>query len=197
MTNACTSKTVSGTSTKSASRWATFGSALALAGGAALWCGDAAAANTLGVAVDYTDGLDEPGTDPGGGVEIYFGPRMDLAILSLTTELSGGFHDLGGAFNPSIYRLVAGGRLGVGVIIRPSVFAHIGVGHLRYDVPFTGEREGRTNLAADAGVALDFTLIPMLDLGVHGAYNVLAGGENSDAFQWLQAGVHATFVFDS
>jgi hypothetical protein len=82
-------------------------------------------------------------------------------------------------------------------VIRPSVFAHVGVGHLRYDVPITGDREGRTNVTGDAGLALDFTLIPLLDLGVHGAYNVLAGGENSDSFSWLQAGVHATFVFDS
>jgi hypothetical protein len=176
-------------------RWAGL-AALAVVSGVALWSDDAGATNTLGVAVDYTDGIDQPATDPGGGVEVYFGPRMDLAILSLTTELSGGFHDLGGAYDPAIYRLVAGGKLGIGVIIRPSVFAHIGVGHLRYDVPLTGERDGRTNIAADAGVALDFTLIPLLDLGVHGSYNVLAGNDDSDAFEWLQAGVHATFVFE-
>jgi hypothetical protein len=181
--------------TGSTTRWASL-AALGLAAGVALWSDDAGATNTLGVAVDYTDGIDQPATDPGGGVEVYFGPRMDLAILSLTTELSGGFHDLGGDYDPAIYRLVAGGKLGVGVIIRPSVFAHIGVGHLRYDVPITGERDGRTNLAADAGVALDFTLIPLLDLGVHGSYNVLAGDDDSDAFEWLQAGVHATFVFE-
>jgi opacity protein-like surface antigen len=175
-------------------RWAGLG-ALAVAAGVALWSEDAGASNTLGIALDYTNGIDQPDTDPGGGLEVYFGPRMDLAILSLTTELSGGFHNLGGDYDPSIYRLVAGGKLGVGVIIRPSVFAHIGVGHLRYDVPITGERDGRTNLTADAGLALDFTLIPLLDLGIHGSYNVLAGDDDSDAFEWLQAGVHATFVF--
>jgi hypothetical protein len=175
-------------------RWAGV-AALAVACGVALWSGDADAENTLGVAVDYTDGLDEPATDPGGGVEVYFGPRMDLTLLTLTTELSGGFHDLGGDFNPAIYRLVAGGKLGIGAIIRPSVFAHVGVGHLRYDLPFTGERDGRTNLALDAGVALDLTVIPLIDLGVHASYNILAGDDDNDSFEWLQAGVHATFVF--
>jgi hypothetical protein len=200
MKNACARGDRNERRTRSASRWATLGSAATIAAGAALWCDDASAANTLGVALDYAKGLDEPGVDPGAGVELYFGPRMDLAVVNLTTELRAGFHDFGGDFNPAIYRLSAGGRLAVGVIVQPSISAHIGVGHLRYDTgiaPLTDEREGRTNVAGDIGLGLDFTLIPLLDLGVHGSYNVLAGGSDSDAFNWLQLGVHATFVFGS
>jgi hypothetical protein len=197
MKTACAHRPMAARLTKTASHWAMLGSALAIAGGAVLWSDDASASNTLGVAVDYTDGLHEPGTEPGGGVEVYFGPRMDLALLTLTTELSGGFHDLGGDYNPAIYRLVAGGRLGIGVVIRPSVFAHAGVGHLRYDVPLSDERDGRTNLALDGGLALDFTVVPLVDLGVHVSYNWLAGDDDNNSFEWLQAGVHATFVFGS
>jgi hypothetical protein len=116
--------------------------------------------------------------------------------LTLTTELSGGFHDFSGELDPTVYRGLAGGRLGVGVIIRPSVFAHIGVGHLRYDDPFGDGRDGRTNLAGDLGAALDFTILPLVDLGVQASYNTVAGDDDNDAFEWLQAGAHITFVLD-
>lgn len=170
--------------------------ASALALGLTLWSGDAGATNTLGIAVNYADGLDEPNAEPGGGVDVYFGPRLDLTLLTLTTEISGGFHDFGGDLDPAIYRLGAGGRLGLGAVIRPSVFAHIGVGHLRFDQPLTGDRDGRTNLAVDVGAALDFTLLPLVDLGVHGSYNVLTASDDEPAFEWVQAGVHLTFVFE-
>jgi opacity protein-like surface antigen len=170
--------------------------AIALGAATLAWSETAAAENTLGVAVDFADGIDQSGTNSGAGAQVYFGPRMNLVLIDLTTELNGGFHTFGGDFNPAIYKLTAGGRLGIGVIIRPSVFAHVGVGHLRYNEFLTGEREGRTNLAGDVGLALDLSLIPHIDFGVHGSYNVLAGGANSDAFKWYQTGAHVTFAFD-
>ncbi|HTV24052.1 MAG TPA: hypothetical protein VMG12_35415, partial [Polyangiaceae bacterium] len=149
----------------------------------------------VGVDLNFNDSMvgDEAGS--GAGVDVYFGPRLNLAILTLTTELSGGFHDFAGDLDPTVYRGMAGGRLGVGVIIRPSVFAHIGVGHLRFDDPF-GDRDSRTNLAGDLGAALDFTILPLVDLGIQGSYNVIAGDDSNDAFEWLQAGAHITFVLD-
>lgn len=156
----------------------------------------AAADTVVGVDVNFNDAIAGDDTDSGAGVDIYFGPRLDLTILTLTTELSGGYHDFGGPFDPTVYRGLAGGRLGLGAIIRPSVFAHLGVGHVRYD-DFLGDgRSGRTNLAADLGAALDFTLLPLVDLGIQGSYNIVAGDDDDDAFEWLQAGVHVTFVLD-
>jgi hypothetical protein len=116
--------------------------------------------------------------------------------LTLTTEVSAGFHDFGGDLDPTVYRAMGGGAIGIGAIIRPSVFAHIGVGHLRFDDPFADDRAGRTNITADLGAALDFTILPLVDLGIHGSYNVLAGDDDYDAFEWLQAGAHITFVLD-
>lgn len=156
----------------------------------------AAADTVVGVDVNFNDAIGGDDTDSGAGVDLYFGPRLDLTILTLTTELSGGYHDFGGPFDPTVYRGLAGGRLGLGAIIRPSVFAHLGVGHVRYD-DFLGDgRSGRTNLAADLGAALDFTLLPLVDLGIQGSYNIVAGDDDDDAFEWLQAGVHVTFVLD-
>jgi opacity protein-like surface antigen len=154
----------------------------------------AAAETTLGVDLSFNDTVDQADTDAGAGVDIYFGPRLDLAIVTLTTELSGGFHDFGGALEPTVYRGLAGGRLGVGLGVRASVFAHVGVGHLRYDDLLGPGRDGRTNLAGDLGAALDFTVLPLIDVGVHASYNLVAGGD--EPFEWLQAGAHVIFVLD-
>ena len=164
--------------------------------GAMTWSSAASAQTTLGIDVNYNDVVDQAGSNAGAGVDVYFGPRLDLAILALTTELSGGFHDFGGVLEPTAYRLLAGGRLGVGVVVRPSVFAHAGVGHLRFDDPIGPGRDSRTNLGIDLGAALDFTVLPLVDLGIQASYNSILGGETTDAFEWVQAGVHVTFVFD-
>jgi hypothetical protein len=165
-----------------------------LAFGLVMWSGSAAAQTTLGVDLSFNDAVDQSDTDAGAGIDIYFGPRLDLAILTLTTELAGGYHDFRGALEPTVYRVLAGGRLGVGVGIRPSVFAHLGVGHLRYEELLGTGRDGRTNFAGDLGLALDFTILPLIDVGVQGSYNMIAAGENADAFEWYQAGAHVTFV---
>jgi len=129
--------------------------------------------------------------------DIFFGPRMDLGLVALTTELDAGFHDFGGVVEPRVYRGMAGGRLSLGAVIRPSVFAHIGVGHLRWN-DFPGDtRDSRTNLATDLGAALDFTVLPLVDLGVQLSYNAIASGSGEPAFDWMQAGAHVIFVFGS
>jgi hypothetical protein len=166
------------------------------AAGIAAWPRSAAAETVVGVDLNFNDAIAGDDANTGAGVDVYFGPRLDLTILTLTTELSGGFHDFGGQYDPTVYRGMAGGRLGIGVVIRPSVFAHIGVGHLRFDDPIADGRDGRTNLATDLGAALDFTLLPLVDLGVQGSYNMIAGDADNDAFKWLQAGVHVNFVLD-
>jgi hypothetical protein len=166
------------------------------AAGIVAWPRSAAAETVVGVDLNFNDAMAGDDANSGAGVDLYFGPRLDLAILTLTTELSGGFHDFGGPLEPTLYRGMAGGRLGIGVVVRPSIFAHVGVGHLRFDDPLDDQRDGRTNLAGDLGAALDFTLLPLVDLGVQASYNAIAGDDDNDAFEWLQAGVHITFVLD-
>lgn len=150
----------------------------------------------IGIDFNYNNATSDFDADPGAGVDLYFGPRLNLAVLTLATELSAGMHDFGGFLDPALYRAMAGGRVGLGFIIRPSVFAHLGVGHLRYDDLLDDDRTGHTNIAGDLGVALDFTLLPLVDLGVQGSYNFLAGDSAFDAFEWMQAGVHITFIID-
>jgi hypothetical protein len=161
------------------------------------WPRAAAAETALGLELNFNNAIGEDDADNGAGVDVLLGPRLDLTILTLTTELSGGFHDFNGSLDPAAYRLMAGGRLGIGVIIRPSAFAHGGVGYLRFDDPFDGERDGRVGFAGDLGLALDFTILPLVDLGIQGSYNVITGSDGYDPLEWLQAGVHITFVLGS
>jgi len=35
-----------------------------------------------------------------------------------------------------------------------------------------------------------------VDIGIDGSYNLVGGNDDYDAFEWLQTGVHVTFVLD-
>jgi hypothetical protein len=39
----------------------------------------------------------------------------------------------------------------------------------------------------DLGAALDFTVLPLVDLGVQLSYNAVAAGSGQPAFEWMQA----------
>jgi hypothetical protein len=52
---------------------------------------------------------------------------------------------------------------------------------------------GITGMSWDAGLALDITLIPVVDFGIHAGYVTLMG-ENGDV-NWVEAGLHAEISF--
>jgi hypothetical protein len=139
--------------------------------------------------------LTQPSRDGTGvGIDFLLGKRLDLTLVTLGTELLFGVHSFAGADEAKAYRALAGANLGVGSILRPSVFAHIGVGHIAVAEDAFPD-QSRTALAGDVGVALDFTLLPVLDIGVQGSYNAIRGTSSTDPFRWFQGGVHATLVF--
>lgn len=126
------------------------------------------------------------------GGQLRFGPRLDLKLLTLDAELGLGAHKMGGELSPTVYRGVVGSRLGLALGIRPSIFAHIGVGHVDY----ASVTPDLTHLTADVGLALDFTLLPLIDLGAHAAYNTIAGDGTLSPFSFATVGGHITFVLD-
>jgi len=126
-------------------------------------------------------------------MDLTLGRRLNLAVLVLETELAVGYQDLGGPQDPTIYRLVGGGRIGLGVIIRPSLFAHLGVARVNYDV-LTG-RDDLTGFTSDVGAALDFTPLPLLDIGLHVAYSSVAAAELENSLSSVLAGGHLVLVF--
>lgn len=180
-----------------------FAAALA---GAALVLSPAAALAQLRVGAEVEaifpgDGL---GTeDTGFGVAGRLGYALPgTPMLEITPEVRIGYIDFAepterDLSDISLVRYTAGLRLGVGEILRPTLFGHVGFGDLSLsdsDVAFFEERGGIDESAFtwDAGLALDLAILPLVDLGVHGAYNRL---ETDDAFDWWSAGVHASFGF--
>lgn len=142
------------------------------------------------IAVDFDVGsaLDTPGTKTGGGGAIRFGHELDLLLVSLTPELGGGYHAFGGNGETRIYSGFVGGRLGVGKIVEPSLFAHLGLGHV-------SGFESRTAPMIDAGLAIDLTFLPLIDLGVHAGYNAMFPRDNGSSLKFLTLGAQAALVF--
>ncbi len=182
------------TSLRQKSRLPQLLSSLALASAVTVAYAKPSHADTIIGVQGNVNSLSEPSRDGTGvGIDVLVGRRLDLTLLTVGTELSLGTHTFAGADDATAYRALVGANLGIGSIIRPSVFGHIGVGHIAVD-PDAVPDQTRTSLAGDVGVALDFTLLPLIDIGVQGSYNAISGTSNTDAFRWLQAGVHATLV---
>jgi hypothetical protein len=132
----------------------------------------------------------------GWGVGARFGHEWDLVLISLTPELGVNYHAFSGATDAESFAVVGGGRVGIDFIIQPSAFLHAGIGHFGYE---TLTRDAsQTGLAYEFGLALDFTMLPVIDFGAHAALAGVAGDpeENIDPLSWLAVGGHITFVFD-
>jgi len=141
----------------------------------------------IAVDFDYSTALDAPATKSGGGGALRFGQEFDLLLISLTPELGGSYHGFGGSDDAKLYTGFLGGRLAVGKIVEPSIFGHLGLGRLEGN-------EKRTAPVMDAGLAVDFTLLPLIDLGVHGAYNVMLPRDDGSSLKYLTLGAHAALV---
>ena len=142
------------------------------------------------IAVDFDFGaaLDVPGSSTtGGGGAIRIGREWDLLLISLTPEVGGRLHSFGGSEPTRIYGGFLGGRFAVGKLVEPSIFAHVGVSRV------TG-LEDRTAPTLDGGVALDLTLLPLIDIGVHGAYNVMYPRGDGSSLDFVTLGAHAALV---
>ena len=139
--------------------------------------------------LDFVAALSAPGANIGGGGAVRLGRKIDLILVSLTPEIGGSYDRFNGFNNDRIYRGFVGGRLGFGKIIEPSVFAHIGVGR------FDANVASHTAPVFDAGIALDLTFLPLINVGAHASYNRLFPQENHASFNWLALGLHVALVF--
>lgn len=138
----------------------------------------------------------------GFGIDGRLGYRLPSPVLQLVPELLVGYvnfaePDDSSLPDASVFRLMAGARLGFGTFLRPSVFGHIGYGNLSVTggesiLENPSRLEDDSAFHWDAGVALDLTILPVLDLGIHGAYNRL---EFDHAIEWWSLGLHAALVF--
>jgi hypothetical protein len=144
----------------------------------------------LGVDLDSAIPLESP-ADPGGGFAARLGYQLHLPMLALTPEAVFNYEGFTGTYGLGMYRGVAGLRLGAGEVFRLGAFGHLGIGHLSADVP--GPDPTRTGVTYDLGIFFDFTLLPLINLGVHTSYDRMPNGDGP-AFHWLVFGAHLELI---
>jgi hypothetical protein len=143
----------------------------------------------IGADLDYAIPVHSPAKS-GWGLGVHLGDQLHVPFVVLTPEIMFAYHDFSGNFAPTVYRGLAGLRLGVGEIVRPGVFVHLGIGRFAVDGPGS-----HTAFTYDAGAFLDFTLLPLFNVGIHAAYNHFNSGNHASSFQWVTLGAHAMLVF--
>jgi hypothetical protein len=136
---------------------------------------------------DFGSAIDAPGSKSGGGGALRLGEEFDLLLVTLTPEIGGSYHAFGDDERTKIYSGFLGGRFGVGKIIEPSIYGHVGVAR-------ADGYQKRTAPALDAGLAIDFTLLPLIDLGLHGGYNVVMPNNDNEALRFFTLGAQAALV---
>lgn len=148
---------------------------------------DGAGSFMLAVDLDYAGALDYDEFEGGGGIGVRAGSELDLMLVSLIPELSVDYHSFSGPDDMNVVAGKLGGRVRFLKVLEPGVFAHVGVGHVGGVLDYTG-------VAFDAGVTLDFTLLPLIDIGLHGAYNSVFGGGKDVGLSYGTFGGHVALV---
>jgi len=144
----------------------------------------------IGLDWDYTSGIEESNVSGGTGFKVRLGYKLDLKVLQLTPEIGGGYHAFTGDAGAKLSQGVIGGRVSFLKVLEPGVYAHLGYGHLASSIG-----EGRSGATADAGVTLDLTILPLVDLGIHGGYVGLLKSEDRPAFDSYVLGLHGALIF--
>ena len=144
----------------------------------------------IGVDLDYTNGIDERYVSSGTGFNVRLGYKLDLAVLQLTPEIGGGYHTFAGDAGAKLSQGIVGGRLQFLKVLEPGIYAHLGYGHLA-----ARGTDGYSGATADAGVTLDLTLLPLVDIGAHAGYNGLLKSGDRPAFDSYVLGLHAALIF--
>lgn len=133
--------------------------------------------------------------DNGGGGAVRLGREFDAVLISITPELGARYLALNGPIDASLYGGFAGVRLSLGKVIEPGIYGHVGYGHVAFEEAPGAFDPSHGAFSYDVGATLDFTLLPILDVGVHGAYNGLAGDSEFKRINWVNAGGHVSVQF--
>jgi hypothetical protein len=148
----------------------------------------AGSGSRLALDLDYANGVSEDSVSGGQGFAVRYGYKLDLLVLSVTPEVGGGAYWFGEPAEPRLLTGFVGGRAAFGKGVEPGIFAHIGYGSMK------AQDDSRGGTTLDAGVALDFTMLPFIDFGVHAAYDAFLI-KDEDAFDWFRVGAHAALAF--
>ncbi|MGC4090267.1 MAG: hypothetical protein QM756_20780 [Polyangiaceae bacterium] len=150
----------------------------------------AGSGSRLALDLDYANSIKETGFEGGKGLAARYGYKLDLLVLSVTPEVGAGAYWFGGAADARLLTGFVGGRAAFGKVVEPGVFAHIGYGSMK-----SGNFDAVGGTTLDAGLSLDFTMVPLLDFGLHGAYGAAFLKDADEAFDWFRVGAHAALAF--
>jgi hypothetical protein len=126
----------------------------------------------------------------GGGGALRIGLQRTVSMVTFVPELMVDYHvmDAITAHNAKVTTVKVGGRVRFLTGIEPGLFAHFGGGHIGGNRAFHN-----TDSAYDFGLSLDFTMLPLIDLGVHAAWNRILGGHDG-GISFGTMGVHVSLV---
>lgn len=144
----------------------------------------------LALDLDYAMPAGEHGFHSGLGGAIRLGEKANLALVSLTGEIGGGYQPFSG-LGAKLYSGFIGGRIGLGGILEPGVYGHLGLSHIHFDLG-SGTR---TAPRLDGGLYLDLTALPLVDVGIHGGYDSVLSTNRYPAFNYFIVGAHAAIAF--
>jgi len=144
----------------------------------------------IGVDLDYSNGVEETDVAGGTGFNVRLGYKLDLAVVQLTPEIGGAYHTFAGDAGAKLSQGIVGGRLSFLKVLEPGIYAHLGYGHLSGRIG-----DGHSAATADAGVTLDLTILPLIDVGVHGGYNGMLKSGDYPAFDSYVLGLHGALIF--
>jgi hypothetical protein len=128
----------------------------------------------------------------GTGFKVRVGEQLHFPFLRVVPEIGYGYEHFfaedssGTAYDWNTHRLIGGLRIGLGEVIVPMIYGHVGYGWRMTGDPSVPQVGG---VAADGGVAVDLHIIPHLGLGVHGEYGMIDARPYVP--QWVAIGVHA------
>jgi hypothetical protein len=154
---------------------------------------------TLPVKSSYAQGA--------AGFGVRLGSRFGLPSAQETLEAGFDYETFGASASNTLgggataYRGIVGMRLGLDSVLRPGLFAHLGLGHVNGQIEAPSATNSRnlevlthTAFTWDAGVYLDLALASFFELGVQFSYNQIFKTDTARSFQWLLLGAHLQFV---
>lgn len=144
----------------------------------------------LALDLDYSAALSHSEIDSGGGAGIRIGLERDYFLVTMIPEIQLNYHRLN-ANTPDdavISAAKVGGRIRFFKIIEPGIFAHAGLANIAGDRIYE-----HTGIAFDAGFTLDLTILPLVDIGLHTAWNRVFGDDRS-GLSYVTAGAHVALV---
>jgi opacity protein-like surface antigen len=155
----------------------------------------ARAETVIATDIDYATAPSSSAVRDGTGYAIRVGQEFRESLASATPEIVFAYTGFSGVTIPSVYRGMAGLRLGFGDVLRPGAFVHLGVARVLGSEPFSALEPSRTAFTYDVGASLDLAAIPHVIVGAHVEYSGIASTSVAPGLDWIGIGGHFGISF--